>query len=132
MENEPIKTPIQPEIQTETVSAPVNPIPSTIPKKGISLRTGIIVIIILLIISIIVGYFVSKGFYSNEQTSENPIVNITPTTSVNTTINPIATSSAFLQMETSIASLSSRLSGFNPIDSQIVPPVLDLPLGFSK
>lgn len=47
-------------------------------------------------------------------------------------INPIATTSAYMDLEKGIKDLSESVNGFNAQNSSLVPPVLDLPLGFSK
>jgi hypothetical protein len=73
-------------------------------------------------------------------TSRKPPVTIAPTpTPTNTPeptpvriLSPFATQSAFLQFETAVTSLPDTIQGAAIDDPSIVPPVLDLPLGFSN
>ncbi|MBI3385483.1 hypothetical protein HY031_00140 [Candidatus Gottesmanbacteria bacterium] len=46
-------------------------------------------------------------------------------------MRPFATSSAFLSVESSVASLSGVISSYSVEDSTIAPPTIDLPLGFN-
>jgi hypothetical protein len=68
---------------------------------------------------------------------ERQIVIVTPTppASIPTSIrqpNPIASSSAFLLVESRLVDLTANLNRFNIADSGLYPPVLDLPLGFTS
>jgi hypothetical protein len=47
-------------------------------------------------------------------------------------IDPVATGSAFLKLQSMQASLNASISAYNPQDQSIAPPVLDLTLGFQK
>jgi hypothetical protein len=134
MENEPIQKPI---VETQPIITPssITPTP-TVPvvpsqKKKIPTLVWICGVLIILAISVAVGYLTSTRLReSPPQANTNATPTVTPV--LITGFSPIATTSGFLQIEQSIASLSAQISGFNPIDSQVVPPVLDLPLGFSK
>lgn len=44
----------------------------------------------------------------------------------------LASSSAFLQFQSSVATLSAVIAGYNPQDSTLTPPSLVLPLGFTQ
>jgi hypothetical protein len=47
-------------------------------------------------------------------------------------VNPVATTSAFLELEKNVSDLSSGLNRLNLNDTNLYPPVLDLSLGFSN
>ena len=131
MENTQTQAPIAPTTQDVAVS-PVTTPPVEQPKKKSPFLLGVVIVVLLIVVSLLAGYFSSKRY--QESTTNPDGVSISPTSVpvANKDVNPIATSSAFLGIEESIASLSSRIAGFNPIDPQVAPPVLDLPLGFSN
>lgn len=56
----------------------------------------------------------------------------TPTNVSAQNVTPIATQSAFMQFETTINNLPGIIQGAALQDPSILPPVLDLPLGFSN
>ncbi len=55
-----------------------------------------------------------------------------PQASASRPLSPLATESAFLSVESSVASLSAVLSSYGIEDPTVTLPSLDLPLGFSQ
>lgn len=55
-----------------------------------------------------------------------------PTTAPTRDLHPLATSSAFLSFEASLASFSAHLSGFTVESDTVYPPVLEMKLGFQS
>lgn len=70
-----------------------------------------------------------------KKTPAATVVNATPTPtatpSISTTqpLSGIATTSAFVNLESTVASLSSAINALNVSDTTLNPPTLDLPLG---
>lgn len=56
----------------------------------------------------------------------------TPTPTPVRILSTIATQSAFINFENTIASLSSQLNNYVVDDPSLSPPVLDLPLGYTR
>jgi hypothetical protein len=115
-------------VQT-TVQNDVSQFPQfTAPQIKFSKIIKIFVIIIILLLGI-------SGFLYYQKQHQNPVtMQPTPTpteTSVNKLVNPIATSSAFIELENSVASLSAKINSYNANDPSLSPPVIDLSLGFS-
>jgi len=126
---------IQTGVQTQNTQPQVTETPTMEPTKHSSHRAlivGIVIVMLLVCISIVSGLVISRNLV---RTKNAPNQTPTPTqvTSANQLgTNPIATTSAFMQMEQSVASLSSTIASNTPVDQTVAPPVLDLPLGFSK
>jgi hypothetical protein len=60
-----------------------------------------------------------------------PTITLTPTPGLITKpINPLATQSGFLDLSKSAASLSSAINAMQVSDTTLVPPSIELPLGF--
>lgn len=73
-----------------------------------------------------------RSFQQNEGFSAVPTPTPTavPTPTPIRTLSALASGSAFLSLETNVASLSSQIRNFVTEDPSLTPPVLDLPLGF--
>jgi hypothetical protein len=84
------------------------------------------------IFSVIVLILISRVLAMRNNADQNNTPTPTGTIPTKKSVQPIATESAFIQLTTAVASVSSRLTGFDPFDPKIVPPVVELPLGFSK
>ena len=87
------------------------------------------------LIAICIGGGVLLTWRSFQQAAAIPILPSPTPTAVPTptpirTLSPLASQSAFLSLETNVASLSSQLRNFVTEDPSLTPPVLDLPLGF--
>lgn len=100
------------------------------PKDTVSL-------VIIAVIVILMGILAVMGY--NEWNSRKKIVAIpTPIPTVTPTPTPIrlpsllATQSAFLSLDTHVASLSTAIRDYSVQDPSLSPPVLTLPLGFSS
>ena len=63
------------------------------------------------------------------QIEAQPTPTTEPTISTSQPLSSIATSSAFMTIESSIASLSAAINALNVSDTTLNPPTLDLPLG---
>jgi hypothetical protein len=65
-----------------------------------------------------------------------PVAVVTPTEEPTPTIasrlSPIATSAAFLQFDSNLASLSATINAFSLSDGSLTPPTIDLDLGLSN
>jgi hypothetical protein len=133
------KEPVQGTVYTAYVpEIPNTNTPSTVPPKSPTNHTWHVPffiigsIIIVLVISILVT---SKIFIKPEgiiTTIPTPSDIPTPFPSRGKKQSAFAGESNFLQLESSIASFSSSLMQTNLVDSRLTPPVLDLPLGFTK
>lgn len=118
------KPDLQPSIQPSPEPAP----PDMVKKKS---PLGAIVLgAVVLILGSVYGIFV-------QQTSRSPLGNIpkapTPTAAGATVssrnLSAIASSSAFLQAESAVASLSAAATVLSVSDTTINPPAIELPLG---
>jgi hypothetical protein len=132
MENEVAQTPITPEIPMNVETPALENPPIQPAKKSFTLWAKVGIVLGVIVLVAIIWFVVSKNLSDKKDVPIQVVATPTPTPIINSGVSPIATTSAFLQVEQSIASLSARIAGFSPIDSQVVPPVLDLPLGFSK
>jgi hypothetical protein len=119
---------------SEILNSPVN-LPTNLPTKPVS-RYPSPVWIIAAVIIILIGIFIATSIIIRSKPTTT-IIMVTPTpvmlapTPVRAT-NPIATSSAFLELEAKVTDLSNTLNKLNLNDSNLYPPVLDLSLGFSN
>jgi len=72
------------------------------------------------------------------QVMQKPQVVVIPTPSPTASPTPtpirqlsgVATTSAFLNLDTTVSSLSTSVKSYNTSDPSLSPPVIDLPLGF--
>jgi hypothetical protein len=97
-------------------------------RKGFDIRY-------LFVLMILIG--VVGGTYTLLQKPKEEVVVPTPTqiptpTPVGKVKLPLATTSAFLEISASVASLSSSLSALQINDTTLVPPQVELPLGFAN
>lgn len=114
-----------PEIESTSALAPM-PVK---PRKNILIIIIVVVVIVLLILlAASVKTTTSEPSGSTARTSSTP----TPTgVAVSTrALTTFATESAFLKFETTAEGLPKLISGAVLQDPTILPPVLDLPLGF--
>ena len=114
--------PIIPEVQSVPIVDPSQP------KRAFPLWGAAV-------IAILVGSGVLLTWRSLASTSLPPIAPTPIPTQITTptplrALSKLASESAFLALETSIASLSSDLASFVTEDPSLTPPVLELPLGF--
>lgn len=104
----------------------IQPVGNTpVPKQSFKF-IFIILPCVIIGIFLVIRYTYMKNIASNQESDTVP-------TQVNLpkVIQPIATSSAFLSLEEDIASLSGKFSTVVIRDESLIPPVLELPLGFS-
>lgn len=135
--DEPISSVPSPEIIPQA-SAPPNfgPVREATPQSPLIKKQTIPPFFILLgvCIVIVVG---SILFASQQRINTKPAVTPTPTNvplspTSSMVLTPIATESAFINFEAEIDKLPSTIQGAALQDQTILPPVLDLPLGFSN
>jgi hypothetical protein len=133
MENQPIQqNPSITPIPEQPILPPVQP---TDGKKHASYPIGMIILACTIVgLGIIIGSF-STNFGKQTATT----IQSTPTpeatqSAVVTNHGPsyIATQSAFLTIQTMVASLSATITAVTTNDTSMKPPVLDLPLGFTS
>jgi hypothetical protein len=106
--------------------APAAPAPATGHNNVFYIAGLVILFIVVLILT---------GIILKRRTVTPPPVIIvpstpTPTAQVDNSVDPIATTSAFINLETEYSSLSASLNQYETTDPVVVPPVLDLTLGF--
>ncbi len=95
--------------------------------------TPFIAIFMILLVVLVVSSMASKKPVTNE-----PTVTLTPTPTTATqvistkTLNTFATTSAFMQFDSTIETLPKVIQQAVLQDPTALPPVLDLPLGFSN
>jgi hypothetical protein len=108
--------------------APVPPM-EEIPKKK-SLLVPLLLGLSVLILGAIFGILLRQDLMQKPPTVTET-VSVTPTITIspNQPLSAIASTSAFLQTESTIGSLSAAINGLNVSDTTLNPPVLDLPLG---
>ncbi len=141
----PVETPMtpQPLAEAQPVTPPQQvrsdvpvgiPTVSSGPPRSNAFPPQIIIIGVAAVILIILGVVGLTAFKP-----QNIVVAPTPTPSVPVatptparTLSPLATQSAFLLFEQSVASLSAGVAAYNVQDQSLTPPVLVLPLGFSQ
>ena len=93
-------------------------------------------ILIAVVATAIIVSGVAYGIYQSrpKQTAVVPTPTPTPMATPTPVQQPslIASSSAFLQFQASVATLSAAIAGYNPQDTSLTPPTLVLPLGFGQ
>ncbi|HUD19867.1 MAG TPA: hypothetical protein VMR81_05480 [Patescibacteria group bacterium] len=125
---------IIPQSTNPEVSVPVEeqktppPAPNLNLKKWVPMASIILVILII----VIVLSTVSIKKQTPKPVAATPTPTSTPVPSVNHTLAPYATQSAFLNFETAIDALPGTIQNAVLEDQTLTPPVLDLPLGFSN
>lgn len=106
---------------------PIEPLPPESRKRDIWIIAGVVVFIG------IIGLIVIRNVYKPSPTSivvreETPTPSPTPVRS----LSAIATQSAFIALDEAYSSFSASLTATNLDDPSLSPPVLDLPLGFTR
>jgi hypothetical protein len=89
-------------------------------------------IMLVLILCIIIGVLIVVRYAYIKNSTSHEATTITPSQGdLPKVIQPVATSSAFISIEQDISSLSDRFSSVIIRDESLIPPILELPLGFS-
>ncbi|OGG11405.1 hypothetical protein A2Z00_00550 [Candidatus Gottesmanbacteria bacterium RBG_13_45_10] len=89
------------------------------------------------VIICVIGFLIAGSTFFATSRRQQVVLPPSPTPTVTPTPTPIhpysaiASQSAFMELDTAIASLSGAINAFNVQNPALVPPVLDLPLGFS-
>jgi len=121
--------------RTSEMPSGYQPMPYEIPENPLTRKRKIIIgffiffIILLFGLSIIFFRQVKPKTDSGDMTK----LSLTPTKpigAINTDIYPMATSSAFLEIESSISALAASISAYSAQDPSLSPPVIELSLGF--
>lgn len=120
--------PQMPQTSDQPQASAVSPVIQ--PKNSSTLLVIIAGVIVLLLGTL--GLFI----YKIMQKPPKPIIMVkippTPTPTPVRILSTLATQSAFLKLEITIASLSSQLNNYVVDDPSLSPPILDLPLGFNR
>ena len=141
MTDQPSLTPeILPPQETPEMYGPVSePVRTQMPSQQsnpmdmIKKFTPFIAIFLILLVVLVVSSMFSKKTVPNE-----PTVTMTPTPTTTSqvvstkTLNTFATTSAFMQFDVAIETLPKVIQQAVLQDPTALPPVLDLPLGFSN
>lgn len=133
----------QNQLPTQTAappSAPVAPIPSppAAPAGGLPTRKSnpylwlVALVVVILGISFLLIFRQQQTQRQEAQGQPTPTLTPTPSPTPYRTPSALASQSAFLNLDVSLASFSANLGRFPAADPQLVPPVLDLTLGFSN
>ncbi len=118
MDEQPVITPIAPPPLVE------EPKPRRLAKARIAgISIGLIILVVVAAITIQMS---QKNQVATTLTPQPTIPTPTPIR----ILSKIATESAFMNLETSVASLSAVMAGYPISDPSLKPPVLDLKLGF--
>lgn len=84
----------------------------------------------LIIVILVFGYlWLRPETETNQPENPQPTATIQPQ---NTSLHPIASDSAYLNVKLQITALSNAINAYNPMDPTLSPPILDLPLGFAN
>lgn len=126
--NQPIPSqPINPAVPP--VAAP--PIEEGPPIKKTKRPFDLRYLFIMLIIVGLVGGLVTV--VKKQSTTPTPTPTDTPTPTLKTKpVIPLATQSAYLELKSSVASLSAFVNSMNISDTTLTPPTIELPLGFTN
>ncbi len=121
-------------LQPPTTEASVN-VPTTEPLPVATAKTAQKPLVIAGVIVLLVGT-IGLFIYKNLQKPPKPVLVVqtqpTPTPTPTRIFSPLATQSAFLKLQSTVASLSAQLNNYVVDDPSLSPPVLDLPLGFAQ
>lgn len=114
-------------------TAPPVPVLSPVaPARKPNLSLWLTGLLVALVGSLAVIYLTSPSKNQNKPVltpgTTPAVVTMTPLR----TLSPIASQSAFLLLQQSVASLSASLTTYAVEDPGLSPPVLDLPLGFAN
>lgn len=87
---------------------------------------------------IAIGILISAAIARSILNQKAPVIAPTPTPTITVTPTPMrhvaaaATMSAFIDFEAGLSSLSATLGAVEITDSNLTPPTVELPLGFSN
>ncbi len=115
---------------------PIDTLQTVLPPSGEKPKDSVSSIIIAVIV-ILMGILAVMGY--NEWNSRQqivatptPIPTLTPTPTPIRRHSQLATQSAFLSLDSNVASLSTAINDYSVQAPSLSPPVLTLPLGFSQ
>lgn len=123
-----------PEVIRPNQSAPLgsepDPSPSYTPKPAFPLWLAAA-------IAILIGgglFFTWQTLQSKgtKPTEPAPTPTVTPTPSLTRQISSLASQRAFLSLQSEVASLSGAIDAYVVEDPSLSPPVIDLPVGFTR
>ena len=118
---------ISPPNMPQTVPPPPGPSATPIPPGLLLALIGAVILILGGIIGL-VAIRPSRIVAVPTPTPSIPTATPTPVR----TFSPVASQSAFMNLETATASLSAQINAYNIQDQSLTPPVLVLPLGFTQ
>lgn len=126
------------EIQETPIIVPNPPSTPPLASSGAAPTPNIVTPIVIAVVATLLlatGVFVGITKLQPTKTAAVATPTPAPPTPTPTPIREpslIASSSAFLQFQANVATLSAVIAGYNPQDSALTPPSLVLPLGFTQ
>jgi len=119
-------------LDTPPIVYPNTPIPQKEPEP--KKKSPAMMILLAITVILLGGIYGMMIYQESQKKSATTIATTTPTPSVtpidnNRPLSAAASTSAFLQIEASSASLSAAIKALNMSDTTLNPPSLELPLG---
>lgn len=104
---------------------------SPVSEEGKKRRVALGIIIAVILILLAVGITLLKGNRTSfESIAPTPTPTATQSAVTNRLLNPVASQSAFIKFETDLDSLTRGMQNMHIQNQQLLPPRLELPLGF--
>lgn len=129
---EDITVPITPSSTNESIQDGQQ-IPPTLPAtEQPKKRTTIVPLLLgitILMLGAVFGVLLRQDLIKKPSVTQSQLQTPTPTIVSNQPLSAIATTSAFMEAEQAIASLSAEATLLNVNDTTVNPPIIDLPLG---
>lgn len=117
----------------EPEMTPEMPMQPTLPNPPRNLSKTVLPIVMVAIVVLIILLISTRGT-APAKSNPTATTSSSPTPSgvaaSNRTLSPFATESAFMQFESSVDALPKVIQGAVLQDQTVLPPVIDLPLGF--
>lgn len=109
------------------------PIPPRLPPTEQPTKKTIVVPLLLgitiLMLGAVFGVLLRQDLIKKPSITQSQLQTPTPIIVSNQPLSAIATTSAFMEAESAIASLSAEAASLNMNDTTVNPPIIDLPLG---
>jgi hypothetical protein len=112
-----------------TPKIPTTPTPAN-PMKKSPIQPWMIIVGVILFIAIFSMLFFQANLTPTETTTQAPTPTATASAISNRTLTPLATQSAFIKFETDLDTLTRGVQNMQIQNQQLLPPRIDLPLGF--
>jgi len=125
-------SPVTPSSTNEATTGE-QPIPPRLPPTEQPTKKTIVVPLLLgitiLMLGAVFGVLLRQDLINKPSITQPQLQTPTPTIVSNQPLSAIATTSAFMEAESAIASLSAEAASLNMNDTTVNPPIIDLPLG---